>query len=157
VFGHERAFFEGTSYSYAHYHRRTGIGAGIFYRGQDGFFYAFDPVCRLQHENTAHIFASKPFGSYGNVERFSFDHLIMDDCRSVVFCVDALNGVGHNGFAQISFGISLSYALIYRVCQGTALYMDFLPQLYKYHGHSRVLANGYHIPAGYDEILLQLV
>ena len=87
----------------------------------------------------------------------SFTAVRMDSFTPSIFCIFPQNGIGHNGFAQISFGISLSYALIYRVCQGTALYMDFLPQLYKYHGHSRVLANGYHIPAGYDEILLQLV
>ena len=75
-------------------------------------------------------------------------------CRGVVPRIDALQGVGGDGFAQVGFFIAAAHTLVDGIGQ-IAVDMYILPQLHKNTGHTGVLADGKFLLRSNAEILLQ--
>ena len=65
----------------------------------------------------------------------------MDYRRRIIVCINPYERVADNGFSQITFRITFSYAFVYGVRQKTARYMYFLTYLHKYDRHARILTN----------------
>ena len=96
---HKGTFFKGTADTDSHHHGRTGVWPRVPDSRQNGLLNAFNAVCRLQHEHSAHIFAAEALGSHSDLHLVSLHDLIMKDSRRIITCVYTVDGILHHGFS----------------------------------------------------------
>ena len=154
---HQRALFEVAADTDANNHRRTGIRACVLYSRQDSLLDALNAVCRLQHEDTAHILTAGPLGRHCEREFVAFYHIIVNNRRRIIPGVLPDQRIANYGFAQESFDIALTYALLDCFGQASAFDPQILSHLCEYHCHAGILTDRNLISSRNHQVLIQLL
>ena len=141
MFRHNRTFFKITTNANTDNQRRTGIRSCSIYRFQNRLFYPFDTICRFKHKYTAHIFTSEALWCYSKLNILSWNNAVMNNSRSIIFCIFSDKWVIYYRFAKISFYISIMYPFIDGIRKRTALNMYILAYLCKYNCHPCILTD----------------
>ena len=138
---HKSSLFKCTANTNTDNNWRTGIWSCFPYSGYNRIHCTFHTICRFKHKYTAHIFTSEALWCYSKLNILSWNNAVMNNSRSIIFCIFSDKWVIYYRFAKISFYISIMYPFIDGIRKRTALNMYILAYLCKYNCHPCILTD----------------
>ena len=140
-FCHKRTLLHCSAYSDAEYYRRAWLTSRFLYGFLYLLLYPFYTLCRCEHIESAHIFASEAFGKEGKGQSVSRNYSRMYYCRGVVTGIYAFEGRKYAA-SEVSVAVSVTHGVVYYLFKILSLKADFLSDIGKYYSHSRILTGG---------------